>query len=195
MASINLHSIEFVQNHSARNAKLLTSPSKYCLPGHGLDNWPVVNMTSAEDIVDNAQKNHTDGTYRAKVHGLHRDFAVCGPHAEEDGDQGVDDSKDIDQDSPDTWNAKGAPDQLGSDCVDDLVSASRQRDGTGQTSPEEKDGDHDVREVQTGNRHGAEVVEGDGRSNGDQGQQNRHNGGECDRPDRNGGSRRDLDED
>lgn len=62
-----------------------------------------------------------------------------------------------------------APDELRAGGVDDSgIAAANRADPARATTPEEKTANHHVRQVETGYRHGAEIVEGDRGANVDE---------------------------
>lgn len=103
-----------------------------------LHNRTVIYLPCPENVVDQAEQDHTNGSNNTEIHRLNRDNPRWRPEGEENSDGHVNECEAVDQDTPDTRQVEWSPHKLRTDSVDNLgVTASDIADATGAATVEE----------------------------------------------------------
>lgn len=134
-----------------------------------LHNRPIIDLSRTSIVVEKTEHDGTHSPNDTEVHGLNSHHPRRWPEAKEDSNSHINQSPGIDKNAPNAWHMEWAPDELRAGGVDDSgIAAANRADPARATTPEEKTANHHVRQVETGDRHGAEVVEGDRGANVDE---------------------------
>lgn len=132
-------------------------------------NRPIIDLSGTSIVVEKTEHDGTRSPNDAEVHGLNSHRPRRWPEAKEDSNSHISQSPGIDKNTPNAWHMEWAPDELRAGSVDDSgIAAANGADPARGTTPEEKTANHHVRQVQTGDRHGAEIVKGDRGTNVDE---------------------------